>query len=738
MKRTRVPRSFLYTILVSILLFIAIAVLMNRVQELLQSDVQINLTEIVTQNKDVINSKIELEVNNLDLVARQVVDRISMSENPDQVNVRELFLKYAEEAGDPFLCYSDPEGNALYGDGQEVSIAGRRYFQLAMQGKENISERTISRLNGQDIFVISVPLRYNGEIIGTLQKQYTPDEMYNICSISLFSQQGSMCIINSEGYILISSEHGETYSKESSNYYRMLYLENPTAAKRLEQDLLDGKEGFMEVTIAGEKQFSAYANIEKIHDWYLITSINANAVMPNASIVIKLFFGILSVVVVSLATMMMYHLSLKNKQRMRIEQLAFVDEVTGGNTYTKFTIDVQKLLQTEQRTSYSILAFDIDSFKYINGFYGFEQGDKILKTVYDQYQSQLTEKERIARISADHFVVLLKDVSTERLKTLFCSELSIDGIKVYLSAGLYHLKNNEESLNLVLDKATLISRKAKDQSHKEVFIYSDEVDADINRKEQVKRAIEQALANNEIVAYFQPKVDIDGNKLAAAEALARWITKEGVMISPAEFIPICEKTGIITSIDWTILEQTLQFLRTCIDNHLPCVPISVNFSRHHLRNPDFSQTLRERLEHYQIPGELIEVELTETIIFDNAKSVNNLIHELHDFGVKVSMDDFGSGYSSLHMLQDVDIDTLKIDRGFLQSTENSERQTTIFETIVQMANKLHIQTVVEGVETAEHITLMKQSGASIAQGYFYSKPVDRATFEKLCEGEDLW
>lgn len=731
MRKKHLKKAYAYIIVLSAVLLTAVMLLMNHVKQRLLSDVSINLTEIVTQNKDVITSKLMLEVNNLELVSKQLSERISFAGDSSDMKVKEMFLNYAERGIDDMLCYSDREGHAVYGSGEEASIAGRQYFLLALQGKANISERIISRLNGEDIFVISVPLNHEGEIIGTIQKQYMAKEMYDICSASLFSQQGSMYIINSEGYILINSEYEEQYNKESSNYYRMLFLDNPKVAKKLEMDIETKQEGFFEAQIGKERVFSAYTPIEEIHDWYLITSINTNAVMPNAVIVIKIFYGILFAVILFAVAMMMYLLLLKRKQSEELEKIAFVDEVTAGDTYTKFMINVQELFEQNPKGQFSMLVFDIDNFKYINAFYGFDKGDEILKCVYKLYRENMGKRECLARITADHFVAVLQDVSEDRLREIFCAEKNISGVKVYFSAGLYPIKDIKEGLGLMMDKANLASRRTKGRRHKGVGVYSTEYDKELAKNERIKREVEQAVSQGEIIPFFQPKVDIHTGKLAGAEALARWITSTGKLIPPDEFIPACEHTGTIDKIDWAIFDATLAFIKRSMEMGIQCVPISVNFSRTHLFDIGFSENLRQKMMQQGVPAKLIEVELTETIIFDNAENINRFIEELHEIGVKVSMDDFGSGYSSLHMLKDVNIDVLKIDRGFLKGTTNSKKQQAIFEAIAQMANKLELEVVVEGVETTENVELMKKVKYNVAQGYFYSRPVDAERFSTM-------
>lgn len=721
---------FLVVAVISGALVVLVFLLMGYVQQLLYSDVRINLTEVVSQNRDVITSKLMLEVNNLDLLGKQLLDKLSNADDADTAK-REAFFAFADEIGDDRICWSSAEGIALFPDGQEINISGRRYFQRAMEGVQNISDRTVSRRDGKDIFVISVPMYSGSQIVGSVQKQYTPEEMYALCSISLFSQQGYMYIINSDGYILINSQSG-VYNRESDNYYHMAYLENPEASKRLETDIRNEKSGFTEMVIEGKRMFSAYTPIDQIDDWFLISSVATNAVSPNASVVILLFYIILLTVVIFFTLIMLYLLHQKHKQHLRLEHVAFVDTVTGGDTYTKFTVDLQEILRRNPAKQFYIYTFDIDNFKYINNFYGFDFGDHILKQLYTNYSAKLSADERLARVYSDHFVALLENADNERLKgELFSSNLILDNISVYFSAGLYPIGNPKENVNLMMDKANMAAQKIKGIQDKHVAVYSEELDQEVIRNEHVKRAVEQALKEKEIIPYYQPKVDINTRKLVGAEALARWRTKEGALVPPSEFIPVCEKSGLIEQVDMAIFEQTLQFLRSNLDAGIKCVPISVNFSRQHLYNKDFLSNLLNLLSAYKIPPDLVELELTETAIFDSSQQIEEFIQQLHQHGLHISMDDFGSGYSSLNMLKDVDIDTLKIDQGFLKDTTESKRQKVIFSVIAQMAEQLNIRVVVEGVETPENVALMQEFNCSVAQGYYFARPLAEPDFETI-------
>lgn len=730
-KKSTKPIYSVLTIVLNIILFVAVIFLMNSVRSLLYSDAKINLQEVVTQNKDVITSKLQLELNSLEMVASQLVDNLKgQGLSPTPTNFQNVFLSYGNRNQDSSLFIAQLSGDAMFIDGRELSIAGRKYFTLSAAGTANISDRVVSRLNGQEIFIISVPVLSDGQIIGTVQKMYSPEEIYALCSISLFSSQGYMHIVNSEGYILISSSE-EALSSENENYFRTIYAKgNQEQSKTLEDDIQNNRAGFMETVIDGKKVFSAYTPIEEIHDWFLITSVSTAAVSSNANTVIKMFYIILSAVVVIFAVSMGYFLSYKNKQQSSLEEVAFLDPVTHGHTYVKFVVEMEKTLAANPDIQFSLLAFDIDNFKYINNFYGFDEGDNILRAIFNTVSSQLLPRELLCRVSGDHFLALVEDSASTRINVILDSVQKCAQYTIYASGGLYPITDRTESANLMMDKATTAAQAVKGVLHKKVEPYSDKYEKQMIENEQTKRLIEQALADDELVPFYQPKVYINTEALAGAEVLARWQKKDGTIVPPSEFIPMCERTGLITELDMVIFDKALRFIKENLDKGVRCVPISVNFSRLHLSDPEFAGHIMAKINQYEIPPSLIEVELTENVIMDNHDVVYDFINQLHDHGVLMSMDDFGSGYSSLNMLKDLPIDVIKIDRGFLKETSDSNRKRIIFSAIVQMARKLEMKIVVEGVETEENLQLMRDNGCYIAQGFYFSKPVDEQSFQK--------
>ena len=718
-------------ILFDVVLFFSIAFLMNRMQTLLETDIQNNLTEVVTQNKDVITSKLDIESNNLKIIASSTTQILEANNTIDDTTLYHSFSTLIPKEDYSNYTIANTNGLCFTPEGVESDVSGRRYFQLSMQGIQNISEKIISRFTGDDVYVISTPLYYQDTVIGTVQKKYTTQEMLEICSLSSYSSMGYMYIVNKEGYTILNSDN-KNQIQISDNFFRDMYeTGNEEASLQFQKDIPANKSGFLEYTINNVRHFATYTPISNVHDWYLITSVPVDAMSPNTGIVINIFYFILFFVLLIFTSIGIYFYWSRNKQRDILEKLAFVDPVTKGHSYNKFVIEVEKTLLEHPDQDFYILKFDIDNFKYVNNYFGFEYGDKVLASIYRIIHQKLIDHEIISRVSNDEYVVFLEDVSANRITSLFYDIREYNSeFTIYCSGGIYKITDCHEPINIMIDKARTAAQTIKGDLNQAVAYYDEYLAENNEQHEQLKQSINQAIKNDEFVVYYQPKVNINTGVLTGGEALVRWI-HEGKLIPPDAFIPMCEKTGIIVNIDIIVFHKVIDFLQEQLRNGIECVPISVNFSRLHLQSKQFLTTITDILASHNIPHSLIEIELTESAFFNNMGVMKDFIDGLHQHDLKMAMDDFGSGYSSLNMLKEVSIDILKIDKAFLSANDDSSRQEVIFSSIADMALKLGIEVVVEGVETIENVDLMKRCNCEIAQGYYYARPMKEEEFIKI-------
>lgn len=252
------------------------------------------------------------------------------------------------------------------------------------------------------------------------------------------------------------------------------------------------------------------------------------------------------------------------------------------------------------------------------------------------------------------------------------------------------------------------------------------------QEKNITDRIEMALENNEFRPFYQPQYDATTGKLVSAEALARWITPDGNVVSPAEFIPFAEKTDLITKIDWAILNAVCRFQKKRIDEKDRCVPVAVNFSRKHIAEPYFRQKLNETVDSYGLPHNLIEVELTESAMMHDSEAIINLVAEIRNDGFNVAIDDFGSGLSSLSLVKDISANVLKIDRSLLSGNCENEKERIVLESIFSFAHRLKLTTIAEGVETREQLGFLRTCDCRLIQGFLFAKPMPEKAFSEAC------
>ena len=256
------------------------------------------------------------------------------------------------------------------------------------------------------------------------------------------------------------------------------------------------------------------------------------------------------------------------------------------------------------------------------------------------------------------------------------------------------------------------------------------MDIEITR-ENVEELVDKAMAKREIKVFYQPKYDALNSKIVSAEALARWVTADGEVIPPYKFIPLMEELGSITALDWYMMKEVCVFLKNELKNSGKVVPISVNFSRVHTKENNFAAMLCDAVDAFGIPHELIEVEVTESAMATDEKNVIAFAHSIRESGFAISIDDFGSGLSSLNFVKDVPANVIKIDKSLLSGNCESEKERIVLESIFEFAHRLKMVTVAEGVETKEQLGFLRTCGCELIQGYLFAKPMSEEQFREL-------
>ena len=390
---------------------------------------------------------------------------------------------------------------------------------------------------------------------------------------------------------------------------------------------------------------------------------------------------------------------------------------------------------------YSIVRMDIDRFKVINDLYGLKEGDKLLIAIADLLREKMAGTHSVyGRLGGDVFCLCV-DYSRERILALI-KELT-DRLadyplpyKVVPSFGICEVDNIDTPINVLCDWANLALKTIKGNYLNSYAFYDGKLRERILEEKKIENQMHDALLQGQFVLYLQPKVHIPTSRIIGSEGLVRWIHPTEGLMPPDRFIPLFEKNGFIIRLDEYIWEQACITLRRWIDHGLTPTPISVNMSRMHIHDPRLREKLLDLMRRYELPPHLLELELTESAFLENESGLFESMKALQAFGFQFSMDDFGSGYSSLNMLKSMPVDFIKIDRGFLNEVVTTERGKTVIRFRISLAREMSIKVIAEGVETEEQAAFLLQAGCAYAQGYFYSRPLPIPQFEALAFGTE--
>lgn len=429
---------------------------------------------------------------------------------------------------------------------------------------------------------------------------------------------------------------------------------------------------------------------------------------------------------------------------IKSRRLAEIDTLTGGRTKRRYFIDSEKVVRKSNPDNWAVIVFDIDKFKFINDRLGYEEGNRMLERLYKTISDHLEPYEIYARISDDNFACTVKNGSDSdlenRLNNIFAEFDRRNSLfvsyPVLFSAGVCRLgqcvdRYDMVDFNVAIDRCNIAKKTIKGRHSNAIAFYDGKMHDNALREKDFENVMPTALKEHEFMCYIQPKYGTNSRHIEGGEALIRWNSKEFGFVFPDQFIPISEKNGFVVELDFFILEEVCKAMRRWIDKGITPVVISVNQSRMHLNNDDYIWRLREIVDKYGIPYEYIELELTESVFTENADLMLKIMQKLHDIGFKLSIDDFGSGYSSLNMLKDIPADVVKIDREFFNGTVNSQKGRAVISTVVDLAKNLDMQVISEGVETVEQVDFLQDIECHMVQGYFFAKPMPIKEFEEL-------
>ena len=417
------------------------------------------------------------------------------------------------------------------------------------------------------------------------------------------------------------------------------------------------------------------------------------------------------------------------------DYLATYDELTGIYNKQAFYAKTKEMLLDNPDKNFDLLRINIERFKVLNDLFGESTGDKLLRYI-GKFLKEINLPLCVSgRLYADNFVVCYEAGKGDSRRMINTLQMVADSFAInnrtILSFGLYRIDDKTLPVSVMCDRANMALWKAKGNFKNPYCEYDEKMRQQVLKEQKIINAMERAIQNKEFTLYLQPKYDIEKGTIIGAEALVRWISLENGFISPGDFIPVFENNGFVYEVDKFIWEESCRYLRKWLDEGREVHPISVNVSRIDLYDPKLVQHLVDLREKYQLPSQYLELEITESAYTEDPEQIITITRQLREAGFVILMDDFGTGYSSLNMLKDIQIDVLKLDMGFLKSSDHSAKGGNILTAILKMAESLKMQAIAEGVETKEQVEFLKSIGCRYVQGFYYSKPLPVGEFEKL-------
>ena len=449
------------------------------------------------------------------------------------------------------------------------------------------------------------------------------------------------------------------------------------------------------------------------------------------------FFISLSMVAVSI-----YNQRLSEaKKDEELEELATVDRLTGLMSFEYFITQISDRIQKYdiQKGNSVYLFINITNFKVYNDQKGFQQGNEFLKKVGEILSEEFNEYSLISRQSDDHFVIFTINMKVR--DKVFSINQKIQAlepdIKPGIMVGAFEVYNPQEDPHYSVEKARYAFSALKARNNGDLMMYyDDQMHDDYLMVQYVVTHIDEAIEKGYLKAYYQPVVWSKGRALCGAEALARWIDPKYGFLSPAKFVPALENARLIYKLDKEILRLVCQDIRYNLDNGLPVLPVSINFSRADFGLIDIVEVVTKTVEEYDIPHELLHIEITESALTDEEDALKLTINRLHENGFATWLDDFGSGYSSINVLKDFEFDVLKLDMKFLTGFSDNKKSRALIKSVINMAEQIGMKTLCEGVETMEQAEFLEDASCGRLQGYLYGKPLSyQEIMEKIKNGE---
>ena len=674
----------------------------------------------------------------------------------------------------------DLTGRAYYLDGSEIDLSDRPYIQKALQGERSLSEMIISRKTGDAVIVAAVPIFDGDEVVGALIARLDMNLLKQYLSTQSVNKTYDTFIISNKGSIVMISNPQVFHNLECLNIDELIALDGTFQGfSEIIKASTSTTGGESELKLDDQNYFTHYETIPNTN-WKIYITMPLSEMTNKLSSVLFILIGI--AFIISIGTIIFTWNIIKkytapileldrlmekgssgdfnvyfkpttedeisrlgisfNRLMDKIKTLTYYDPVTHALNRNVFKNSIRHLCKMDQKYEFSLIMILVDDIKKLTEKKGFEYTDSILNILADRIRSELVEEQNLYRFDSDTLIITsecsehhIQDVEmlAQSILRLIQEPMYLKGgyevSKINASIGIYHRSEEREYEDPVM--AVTVATKYAHQTQSEVpIIY----DASIHLFEEAHQnmiiEIYKGIKNDEFVLYFQPLFNLKNRSFAKQEALIRWHHPKHGLMYPDAFIEIAEKYDAIVELDYWVIENACKTIEKWQFEKFVLKPVSVNVTAKTFEDNQFIDRVESILRKYKVPANILEFEITERVVIKEVEKNVETLYKLKRLGIKTTLDDFGIGYSSLSYLINLPIDSVKIDRSFIEQMSSRSEAKSIVSAIINLCQSINLLVVAEGIENYEEFEYLKNCDCEIGQGYYFSKPLTIEVLEQ--------
>ena len=670
----------------------------------------------------------------------------------DKERLKAALAQLIEKGGYDDIAYVDSTGKATGADGSTYDVNFDPYYTRALIGDSTIT-RSGFKSEDDDAYMATVPVVGTSGIVGALRARLSDNVVEGNLTISNYRGREVILLLDRSGGI-ISVTAGTDVSKLRT--VLDMFEKNSDSRAQFESVIRQGRGLFLRVDenltvdIFGDgPYYVAYQGVSGTGEWGVMMVMNEDKLFEfygnenvdsNASTAIILF-----IIALAGAIGLGVYGFFETLSRNRMYNLAYYDEFAGTMNINYFRKGVNQTLTKSNSGQYAFVLMGIAKYEYLRDFFGEDEISRILRDISSILKSNVKRDEYFCHNFGEEYDLLLsyhnRDELVARLKflessleTVNKSEGSSDKYALTFRYGVAFGGKDAHDFDTLMSRANMAHMEAKGKGAGAVEFYTEKMQSRIVDEKEIERDMYDALENKEFLVYLQPKFNLNTGLQAGAEALIRWMHPVKGLMYPGRFIETFEKNGFVTRLDMYMLEELCRRIKVWTGKGYRPMPLSLNISQQNLLNPEFVNDAIAITEKYGVSPNLIIFEMSEKVVTDNMSILNKIMEQMKDHGFVVSMDNFGTGSTSMNTLYNVPVDELKIDRKFLLNAEKTDRGQNVIQSVIEMAKRLKIDVVSEGVENKQQAILLREMGCDMIQGFAFSEPLPEHEYEEYAYG----